>query len=125
MTQTAVHRKRKAITFKMKLDIIQRHEKGEAPSHIGSVFGHSRSTVGTIIKDKQRILEHVTASAPLQSTLHTKKRSDLIEKMESMLVRWLEDQGSRHIPVSLIRDKALSFYEQLKSSENASDVLPF
>jgi hypothetical protein len=78
---THVSKKRKAITFKMKLDIIRRSEKVETPSQIGQLLGLNRSTIGTIIKDKAIILEHVKRSAHTQSTIIT-KRSGIILDIE-------------------------------------------
>ena len=85
-------KKRKAITIEVKLDIVKRYEKGETPTNIGRSLGFSRSTVATIIKDKDRILDHVKGSAPMQGTVITKQRSGLIIEMERLLVLWLEDQ---------------------------------
>ena len=70
-------KKRKAITMELKLDIIKRSEKGETPTIIGKALNLSRSTVGTIVKDKERIKEHVKGSAPMKATVITKQRSGL------------------------------------------------
>ena len=58
-------KKRKAISMETKVDIIKRSEKGETPTNIGNLLGLSQSTVATIIKDKNRIMEHVKGSAPM------------------------------------------------------------
>lgn len=104
-------KKRKAITMEVRMDIIKRSEKGEMPSNIGKALSLSRSTVGTIVKDKARILEHVKGSAPMKATVITKQRSGLIIEMERLLVLWLEDQNHRRMPISfmLIQEKAKSF----------------
>ncbi|XP_066122347.1 uncharacterized protein [Saccopteryx bilineata] len=109
-------KKRKAITMEVKLDIVKRSEKGESATNIGHVLGLSRSTVATIIKDKDRILEHVKGSAPMKSTVITKQRSGIMIEMERLLVLWLEDQHQRHIPVSLtlIQEKAKQLFEEIK-----------
>ncbi|XP_069815138.1 tigger transposable element-derived protein 1-like [Dendropsophus ebraccatus] len=109
-------KKRKAITMEVKLDIIKRYDKGETGTDIGRSLGLSRSTVATIIKDKDRILEHVKGSAPMKATVITKQRSGLIIEMERLLVLWLEDQNQRRIPVSLmvIQEKARRLFEVLK-----------
>uniref|UniRef100_A0A3Q1EIV1 HTH CENPB-type domain-containing protein n=1 Tax=Acanthochromis polyacanthus TaxID=80966 RepID=A0A3Q1EIV1_9TELE len=109
-------KKRKAISMEVKLDIIKRSEKGERPTNIGRLLGLNRTTVSTIIGDKKRILEHVRRSAPMKSTVITKKRSGLILEMERLLVLWLEDQQQRCLPVSLrlTQEKARSLFEKLK-----------
>ena len=58
-----------------KVDIIKRHEKGEKASAIGRALGMSRTTVATILKDKDRILAHVKGATPMNSTVITKQRS--------------------------------------------------
>ncbi|KAL6476399.1 hypothetical protein MHYP_G00148980 [Metynnis hypsauchen] len=48
-------KKRKAITKELKLDIVKRSDKGETETNIGRSLGLSRSTVATIIKDKDTV----------------------------------------------------------------------
>ncbi|KAM4045527.1 tigger transposable element-derived protein 1-like [Anomaloglossus baeobatrachus] len=115
-SDTCASKKRKAITMEVKVDIIRRSDKGETPTEIGRSLGLNRSTVATIIKDKDRILEHVKGSAPMKATVITKQRSGLIIDMERLLVLWLEDQNQRRIPVSLmvIQEMARQLFETLK-----------
>ncbi|KAM4048904.1 tigger transposable element-derived protein 1-like [Anomaloglossus baeobatrachus] len=94
-SDTSSSKKRKAITMEVKVDILRRSEKGETPTEIGRSLGLSRSTVAIIIKDKDRVLEHVKGSAPMKTTVITKQRSGLIIEMERLLVLWLEDQNQR------------------------------
>lgn len=72
--------------MELKLDIIKRSEKGETPTIIGKALNLNRSTVGTIVKDKERIKEHVKGSAPMKATVITKQLSGLIIEMERLLV---------------------------------------
>ena len=72
------------------------------PTNIGWSLGLSHSTVATILKDKERIIEHVKGSASMKATVITKQRSGLIIEMERLLVLWLEDQNQQHILVSLL-----------------------
>lgn len=102
--------------MEVKVNIIKLSEKGETPLNIGRLLGLSRTTASTIISDKKRILEYVKGSAPMKSTVITKKHSSLIIEMERLLVPWLEDQHQRQIPVSLIlsQEKAKSLFETKK-----------
>ena len=115
-SQGGSEKKRKAITMETKVDIIKRSEKGETATNIGNLLGLSRSTVATIIKDKERIMDHVKGSAPMHSTVITKQRSGLLIEMEKLLILWLEDQNQRRIPISLmvIQEKARLLYQTLK-----------
>ncbi|XP_064108006.1 tigger transposable element-derived protein 1-like [Macrobrachium nipponense] len=112
-------KKRKAIIMEFKVDIIKRSEKGETLTNIGRSLGLSRSTVATIIKDKERIVEHMKGSASMKATVITKQRSGLIIEMERLLVLWLEDRNQRHIPVSLmvIQEKAKRMFNALKKEK--------
>nr|XP_033817702.1 tigger transposable element-derived protein 1-like isoform X1 [Geotrypetes seraphini] len=112
-------KKRKTITIEQKVEIIKRSERGETPSSIGKALGYSRSTIGTILKDKVKIMDYVKGCAPLKATIITKQRSSLIIKMEKLLIVWLEDQNQRNIPISLslVRAKARSLFSDLKARE--------
>ena len=68
-------KKRKAITMEVKVDIIKKAQKEERPTNIGHSLGLSRSIVATIIKDKERIMEHVKECAPMKATVITKPRN--------------------------------------------------
>ncbi|XP_045104158.1 tigger transposable element-derived protein 1-like [Portunus trituberculatus] len=118
-SECSASKKRKAITMEVKVDIIKRSQKGETPTNIGRSLGLSRSTVATIIKDKERIMEHVKGSAPMKATVITKQRSGLIIEMERLLVVWLEEQNQRRILVSLmvIQEKAKRLFEALKDEK--------
>uniref|UniRef100_S4RF28 HTH CENPB-type domain-containing protein n=1 Tax=Petromyzon marinus TaxID=7757 RepID=S4RF28_PETMA len=111
----STRRRRTIITMEMKMDIIRRSEKGETSAAIGRALGLNRSTIGTIIKDKERIVEHVKIAAPVKSIIIT-KQSGVLSEMEKRLLMWIEDRNRRCAPVSLlqIQKKAKSLYEHLK-----------
>jgi len=111
-------KKRKTITIELKMEIIKRSERGETPTNIGKVLGYSRSTIGTILKDKERIMEHVKGFVPMKATIITKQRSGLLIEMERLLVIWLEDQNQRNMPISLglVQEKARSLFNDLKAA---------
>ncbi|XP_018099221.1 tigger transposable element-derived protein 1-like [Xenopus laevis] len=118
-------KKRKTITMGNKVEIIKRSERGETSSSIGRAFGYSPSTIATILKDKDRIMDHVKGNAPMNATIITKHRSGLISKMERLLIIWIEDQTQRNMPISLclVQEKALSLFRYLKAARtvNAGD----
>ena len=49
-------KKRKAITMEVKVDIVRRAERGQPATSIGHALSLSRSTVATIIKDKEQVV---------------------------------------------------------------------
>lgn len=117
-------RKRKVIDLEMKMRMINKFEGGQSLSSISRELGFAASTVSTILKDSARIKEHVRGSAPLKSTVITKKRSGAIYEMEKLLTIWMEDQIQKCMPLSLrvIQAKARSLFEDVKGKFDNPDV---
>lgn len=110
-------KKRQAITLEVKMDIIKRLERGERMSDVARKFNMNRSTVGTILKNKEKIVEHVKFPVPMQSTIITKRRGKVIEEMEKLLSVWIEDciQERKPLCLVMIQEKALSLFNELKA----------
>ena len=99
-----------------KLNMIKRYEKGEKVSMIARVLGLPRSTVSTIIHDRQRILAYVTGKAPSAKTaVISVKRGQIFDEMERLLTLWIEHQTHERIPTSqvLMQEKAKSLFQDL------------
>ena len=109
-------KKRHAITMETKVKIIERVERGEKMTDVARSFNLNRSTIGTIIKNKDKILEHVKSAVSMMSTIISKRRGKAMEEMEKLLSMWLQDQHQRRAPLNimLIQEKAKSLYEDLK-----------
>ena len=120
-------KKRKAITMEVKLDIIKRSKNGKTPTKIGRSLDLSLSTVASILKDNERIIEHGKGSAHMKATVIIKQRDVLIIEKRKLLVLWLEDQNQRRIPVSLmvIQEKAKRMFEALKKKREESESEEF
>ncbi|XP_064090914.1 tigger transposable element-derived protein 1-like isoform X2 [Macrobrachium nipponense] len=113
-------KRRKAITMETKYYIIKRSEKGETNTEIGRALGLNRTTVQSIVKDKERILQHMECGASMKAvttqgatTRIGKQHNPNLVAMEKLLLVWLEDQIQRHVPVgiALIQEKARELYE--------------
>ena len=63
-----VTKKRKSITLQTKYDIITEQEARTSITALASKYSMGKSTICTIIKDKQKFLKEVTKACPLQST---------------------------------------------------------
>ncbi|XP_068229516.1 tigger transposable element-derived protein 1-like [Palaemon carinicauda] len=115
-------KKRQAISFETKVAIIKKLDTGEKMVSVARAYNLNRLTVGTIYKQKDRIMEHVKGAVPMQSTIISKKRGKIIEEMEKILTIWLEDQQQRRIPLSLmlIQEKAKSIFEDVKAKAGES-----
>ncbi|XP_043291812.1 tigger transposable element-derived protein 1-like isoform X1 [Cervus canadensis] len=109
-------KKRHAITMETKVKIIERVERGEKMTDVARSFNLNRSTIGTIVKNKDKILEHVKSAVSMMSTIISKRRGKAMEEMEKLLSMWLQDQHQRRAPLNimLIQEKAKSLYEDLK-----------
>lgn len=59
-------KKRKTVTLEKKVDIIKQSVRGEMLTNIGQVLGSSLSTIGTILRDKSVIMDHVLLLVQLQ-----------------------------------------------------------
>ncbi|XP_064117837.1 uncharacterized protein LOC135223296 [Macrobrachium nipponense] len=125
-------RRRKTISLEMKYDIVKRSLKGENNTDIGRALGLSRTTVQTIVKAKERVLQHMKGGASMMAGTHCstyrigKQHNTNIIEMERLLMVWLEDQNQRNVPVSydLIREKALELHEAvvLKRGKGSESV---
>ncbi|XP_068246736.1 tigger transposable element-derived protein 1-like [Palaemon carinicauda] len=115
-------KKRQAISFETKVAIIKKLDSGEKMVNVARAYNLNRSTVGTIYKQKDRIMEHVKGAVPMQSTIISKRRGKIIEEMEKLLTIWLEDQQQRRIPLSLmlIQEKAKSIFADVKAKAGES-----
>lgn len=109
-------KKRRTITFEQKIDIIKKAEKGEKLASIGRKFGLSRSTINTIVKDKERIKMHVRDGINIRQISAARPRSGIMEEMERLLKLWIDDQNQRNVPLSLalIQQKAKQIHADIK-----------
>uniref|UniRef100_A0A8C9VTT6 HTH CENPB-type domain-containing protein n=1 Tax=Scleropages formosus TaxID=113540 RepID=A0A8C9VTT6_SCLFO len=109
--------KRKNITLKYKLEIINRIERGEKQKDIIASTGLAGSTIYTIFQNKEKIkrsAETLLGGDKLSKV--SRSRHAILERMELLLLQWIEDQNLNCIPLSTmqIQEKALSLFEGLK-----------
>jgi hypothetical protein len=80
--------------------------------------------VYSIVKEKDKIKDHVQNAGNTQSTIMSKKQGAAIEEMERSLKLWTEDQHQKNIPVSLsiIQGMAMSLYDDWKKHLGKSAV---
>ena len=79
-------------------------------------YNMHRSTTGMILKNKDKIVEHVKSVLLMMLTIISKKRGKVMEEMEKLLSVRMQDQHQCRVPLSLmlIQKKAKSLYEDLK-----------
>lgn len=78
-------------------------------------MGLSESTLRTIRSNEREIRTSVKAGSTLMSTTTAYSRSPKIEKMEKLLLTWIDNQNRANVPVSmsLIQAKTKSIYDDL------------
>ncbi|XP_066970877.1 tigger transposable element-derived protein 1-like [Macrobrachium rosenbergii] len=115
-------KKKEAISMEMKYHIIKRSEKGETNAEIAHALGIGRTTVLTIVEDKERVLEYMKGCASVTGVTHSicttrlgKQHNPSLVEMERLLMVWLEDQNQRNVPVSLslIQEKARELHKAI------------
>ena len=94
-------------------------------------YNMKRSTIGAILKTKDKIVKHVKSAVLMMSTMISKKRGKVMEKvltiiskksgkvmeeMEKLLSVWTRDENQHRVPLSLtlIQEEAKSLCEDLK-----------
>ena len=115
---------RKSISLAEKIHIIKHIQSGKSATSVARLLGYNRSTIRTIVKNKQNIMDLAK-----QSPVHMKakrlsyKRDTILLKMECRLVEWLEEQNRLRIPVNTIalREKATSIFQDLSGDSPSSN----
>uniref|UniRef100_A0A8C4Q849 Uncharacterized protein n=2 Tax=Eptatretus burgeri TaxID=7764 RepID=A0A8C4Q849_EPTBU len=122
---SASRRRRKAITIKVKMDVLGRYERGDRTADIKCALGLSESTLRTIRNSAEKIKESARCGTSVSATKTSYARSSIMEKMERMLSTWIEHQNQENVPVGMlvIQAKARSIYEDLINDEG--EVKPF
>ncbi|KFO27277.1 Oxysterol-binding protein-related protein 10 [Fukomys damarensis] len=71
-------------------------------------YNGNHSAIGTILKDKDKIVEHVTSAVPVKSTI--------ISQSVLLLSAWIHDEHRYRVPFSLMlfRKEAKSLFEDVK-----------
>ena len=59
---------------------------------IAHSYNMNHSTIGMILKNKVKIIEHVKSAVPMMSTIILKKRGKAMEEMEKLLSVRMQDQ---------------------------------
>ncbi|XP_053575658.1 tigger transposable element-derived protein 1-like [Bombina bombina] len=109
---------RKSITLNMKLKIIRLYDEGVIQAEIGRKLGFTRTTINTVMKNRKKIVGEVKSATPVNTTT-IRKRDSIVADMERLLILWIENQTTRHVPVNqaIIQSKALSLFNDLKAKK--------
>lgn len=109
-----------------KLKILEMLKNKEKIAEIARKFKVNESTIRSIRNNQEKILESSKRLGVHAQALKT-SRSAIIEKMEDMLMVWIQDLVHKRIPVSTmaIREQALVFHEYLEEVSNLPSRFKF
>ena len=83
------------IMMETKVKIVERVERGKKIVDVACFYNMNHSTIGTILKNKDKIMEHVKSAVPMMSTIISKKRGNVMEEVEKLASVWMQDQHQR------------------------------
>ncbi|OMJ72011.1 hypothetical protein SteCoe_29655 [Stentor coeruleus] len=115
-------RKRRDVTIKKKLEIINYYEKNQSVSHadIANIFKLNRSTISKILSKKESFLEKKYNTRELNII---RIRSGKYSDIELAIFSWLSLNETKEykIPYKTIKDKAIEFRDKLLSDINKNE----
>lgn len=116
---TRMKRPRTSLTLEAKLDIIERLERGQTAASLGHLYDVNESSIRTIRKSAEKIRSSIAHSCSPAAKKSLRVRNPLLEKMEMILVTWMEDQKGKKMTVNTtaIRAKALKLYKELQQED--------
>ncbi|KAH6947021.1 hypothetical protein HPB50_016723 [Hyalomma asiaticum] len=109
--------KRKALDISTKRVILNELAQGAKNCELVKKYGVSKSTISTILKNKDKII-----SADANSTDRKRLRRATYADVEEALLKWFIDARARNIPISGPTDAGQS--ERLRISVGFSRLLP-
>jgi hypothetical protein len=75
------------------MDNLKRIDNGEGHGEIACSLGLSCTTLSTIVKNRDKIMEYMKSAGSFHSVMVNPKLGVLIEEMERFLKIWLDDQA--------------------------------
>jgi IS30 family transposase len=108
------------ITIEVKKEIIARHENGVCVSDLATQFGVAKSTICTILKNKETIKG---ANFATGVTVLTKQRSHAVEKVEKLLMIWINEKilAGNSVSEGIICETARRLHENLVEKYPSAD----
>ena len=105
-------RKQKRITVEVKKEIIMKHENGVRVCDIANEYSMAKSTISTIIKNKE-LLKSVDVAKGV--TKLQKQRPQILAKVENLLLIWINEKQLAGNSAAMICDKAKLLHSDLLS----------
>ncbi|KAM6467503.1 uncharacterized protein PHA67_012932 [Liasis olivaceus] len=102
----------KKITIELKKEIVEKHEHGIRVTDLASEYKMAKSTISTILKNKDAIKGADVAKGV---TMLTKQRTQVLEEVEKLLLVWLNEKqlAGDSISDAMICEKARKLHSDL------------
>ncbi|XP_033001754.1 tigger transposable element-derived protein 1-like [Lacerta agilis] len=105
-------RKKEKVTLEMKKEIIRKHDGGMRVTDLAREYGRNPSTIGTILKMREKILATDVAKGV---TRIFKNRPAVLEEVEKLLLIWLKEKqrAGDTVTEAVICEKAKALHADL------------
>ena len=109
----------KSITLEQKMDILQRYDREESTAAIRKALNLPESMLCTISKNREKITEAIKAGSESCSTKVSSGQSNIMVRMEKMLVTWMDHRKHQGLNVTFdgTKKKATGCFTFLKEKE--------
>ncbi|KAK4326641.1 hypothetical protein Pmani_002851 [Petrolisthes manimaculis] len=114
--ESAAKKTRKSVTIEMKMEVLDRYDRGERTSVIASAMKLRESTLRTIRGSADKIRASALAGTSASSKRVSHARSTEMERMEKLLAQWISYQTKTNVPITMaiIQAKALSLFRDVQ-----------
>lgn len=115
-------KKRVSLTIEKKIEIIQRHEKGEAQKKLALEFNVGRTTISDILKRKYKFFKFMAMNADKTENLKRRRtlRRTVHKVLEDKLLEWYNENRHMYISGPMIAQKAQQLHKELGYNDNFS-----
>ena len=114
-------KKRVSLTIEKKIEIINRHEKGETQRALSQEYNIGRTTISDIIKRKYKFFKFVSMNADKEENLKRRRtlRRTVHKELEEKLLAWYNEsrEQGHHISGPMISAKAQLMHKELGYTE--------
>ncbi|KAM6459100.1 tigger transposable element-derived protein 1-like [Liasis olivaceus] len=102
----------KKITIELKKEIVEKHDRGIRVTDLGSEYKMAKSTISTVLKNKDAIKGADVAKGV---TTLTKQRTQVLEEVEKLLLVWLNEKqlAGDSVSEAMICEKARKLHSDL------------
>lgn len=110
-------KKRVSLTIEKKIEIIQRHEKGESQKSLAVQYNVGRTTISDILKRKLKFFKFVAMNADKSENLKRRRtlRRTVHKELEEKLLEWYNEVRDSGVYVSgpMIANRAQELHKEL------------